>query len=353
MEVRVFSIFMRILSIKFSFKKVFALLMVSSNRYLFSLEMRNTENIKIPLVSVIIPVYNTAPYLEKTLQSIMDQTLYKIEILIFDDGSTDQSLNIIKKIALQDSRIKVYSHTNQGLSVTRNIGIEKSQGEFIYFMDSDDLLEPETLEECYLKCVQENLDFVFFNAESFCEETISLRQYHYSKINDIEDTVWNGKELLAYLDRIWAFQPSACLTFTRSNFLKLHNIHFFPNILHEDQLYTALLYLNANRVKYINKTFFKRRVRTNSITTLKITLNNIKGYFTTADILLYYTANKSTKKLIHNHLSIMLNAAIRQAAYLSIREKIYILNKIITKYLFLINIKTIIILITKKILKNI
>lgn len=308
---------------------------------------------KIPLVSVVIPVYNTAHYVEKTLQSILRQTLYDIEILVFDDGSTDQSLSIIQKIAQKDCRIKIYTHSNQGLSVTRNLGIKKARGEFIYFMDSDDLLETEALQECYQKCEQENLDFVFFNAESFCEDTTLLRDYQYSHINNIEDKVWNGKELLVYQDRTWTFQSSACLTFTRLSFLKRNQISFFPHILHEDQLYTALLYLQASRVGYINKTFFKRRIRYNSITTNKFAFSNIRGYFTTADKLIRYAAEEpSSQNVIFPHLSIMLNAAVRQAAYLPVKERKEIFKKCITKYRHLINSKTLIILLLKSILKS-
>ena len=100
-------------------------------------------------VSVIIPVYNTELYVRQTIQSILGQTLYDIEIITVNDGSTDNSLSILSELAKQDNRIKIFTHSNQGLSVSRNVGIEKASGEFIYFMDSDDLLDHDTLEICY------------------------------------------------------------------------------------------------------------------------------------------------------------------------------------------------------------
>ena len=94
----------------------------------------------IPKVSVIIPVYNTEKYVRQAVESIRQQTLKDIEIIIVNDGSTDGSMTILEELAAQDERIKLFSQENQGLSVTRNVGLSHSTGEYVYFMDSDDLL---------------------------------------------------------------------------------------------------------------------------------------------------------------------------------------------------------------------
>ena len=98
------------------------------------------------LVSVIIPLYNTEEFVEEAVRSIMCQTLREIEIIVINDGSTDNSLSIIKRLADEDKRIRIYTQYNQGPSVTRNKGYEYTQGKYVYFMDSDDYLEPEALE---------------------------------------------------------------------------------------------------------------------------------------------------------------------------------------------------------------
>ena len=113
-----------------------------------------------PKVSVIIPVYNTCNYVQEALESICQQTLEELEIIVIDDGSTDCSRAIVEEIAIKDTRIQVYKQSNQGLSITRNQGLKFSTGEYIYFMDSDDFLEPDALELCYRKCTKEDLDFV-------------------------------------------------------------------------------------------------------------------------------------------------------------------------------------------------
>ena len=114
---------------------------------------------EIPKVSVIVPVYNTGEYVEIAINSIIGQTLRDIEILVINDGSTDKSPEIINKLSLQDNRIKVFSQDNQGLSCSRNAGILQAEGEYLYFMDSDDYLEPDALERCYDKCQNYDLDF--------------------------------------------------------------------------------------------------------------------------------------------------------------------------------------------------
>lgn len=140
------------------------------------------------------------------------------------------------------------------------------------------------------------------------------RNYQYQRNLQISDNVWQGTELLKIQDQTGNFRTSACLSFSSSSFLKKNNIRFYPHIIHEDELYTALLYLNATRVKYIQRTFFKRRVRKNSITTRPFSMKNIQGYFTVANELKNYTyLQAEVREIIHNHLSKMLNAAIRNA----------------------------------------
>lgn len=106
-------------------------------------------------ISIIVPVYNTSKYLEKCLYSLMNQTIKNIEIIVVNDGSTDNSLEIINKIAKEDERIKVYNKKNGGLSSARNYGIEKSTGKYIGFVDSDDYVR-EDMYEILKKNLEDN-----------------------------------------------------------------------------------------------------------------------------------------------------------------------------------------------------
>ena len=105
------------------------------------------SNPSAPLVSVIVPVYNGTQYLTKTVDSILTQTYANLELILVDDGSKDDSLQLIKQLAERDNRIKPFSKSNGGVAHTRNYAIERSQGEFIALCDQDDLWFPEKLEQ--------------------------------------------------------------------------------------------------------------------------------------------------------------------------------------------------------------
>ena len=148
-------------------------------------------------VSVVIPVYNTEKYVREAVESIMNQTLRELEIIIINDGSTDNSLQVVEELAAADSRIQVYSQSNQGLSMARNAGITHAHGRYIYFMDSDDLLEKDAMELCYSKCEEKELDFVFFDAQSFFEEDIrNAPVLNYQRTDKLENKVYTGPEAI-------------------------------------------------------------------------------------------------------------------------------------------------------------
>lgn len=231
-------------------------------------------------VSVIIPVYNVENYVRESVLSIINQTLKEIEIIIVNDGSTDSSLNIIEDLAKLDNRIQVISITNQGQSIARNLGIYKAQGEFIYFFDSDDLLEKETLEECYNKCKHQQLDFLFFDANVFSDDNISMEFTSYNRTDKFDDKTYIGVELLKEQLANNSFSASVCLTFIRKKYLDNLNLYFYPRIIHEDELFAFILYLKANRIGLINKIYFHRRLRPNSTMTTTYGENNINGYLT-------------------------------------------------------------------------
>ena len=127
------------------------------------------EDINKILVSVIIPVYNVEKYIEETLISVLSQTLSEIEIICINDGSKDRSGEIIRKYAKKDKRVIFLEQENQGQSVARNKGIELAKGEYLYFLDSDDLIETNALEILYNKSKKENLDLLLFDGCSFFE----------------------------------------------------------------------------------------------------------------------------------------------------------------------------------------
>lgn len=152
----------------------------------------------MPEVSVIIPIYNTAAYLRKALDSICGQTLKELEIILIDDGSTDGSRGIIEEYAERDARIRWYAQPNQGLSVARNRGLLHATGKYIYFMDSDDILDTQALRHCHDLCEKRELDFIFFDAKPLTESADSQNIPNYDRKGKIDESVHSGMELLDY-----------------------------------------------------------------------------------------------------------------------------------------------------------
>lgn len=231
-----------------------------------------------PKVSVIIPVYNTEEYLTECLQSILNQTFGDIEVIAINDGSTDGSLTILESFADIDNRVSVFSQTNMGQSVARNVGIEKARGEFIYFMDSDDVLSKTALEKCFERIINQQLDFVFFNASILESDGENRLAFDYKRAYIDNSQVYNGVEILSYLITNNCYQCSPCLHFISTKLIKQNNLRFHPGIIHEDELFFALLYFHAKRVGYINEHLFKRRVRAGSVMTSSFSMRNVNGY---------------------------------------------------------------------------
>ena len=117
-------------------------------------------------VSVIIPVYNVEPYLKQCMDSVVGQTLKDIEIICVDDGSTDNSLDILREYAAEDSRIQIIEQKNAGAGAARNNGMRYATGKYLSFLDSDDFFEPRMLEKAYDLAEKDQADFVAYKIRS-------------------------------------------------------------------------------------------------------------------------------------------------------------------------------------------
>lgn len=277
-------------------------------------------------ISVIIPVYNTEEYVKEAVDSVRTQTLAEIEIIAVNDGSTDGSLRVLEQLAHEDSRIRVVSQPNQGQSVARNNAIKLAAGKYLYFMDSDDVIAPETLDACFQKCEDQNLDFVFFDAEVLNKESSFAMSLNYDRSKGVSDTeMGSGTSMLQKQLKARCYTPSPCLSLIRTDFMQKHNLDFYPGIIHEDELFSALLYLHAQRVMYIRQTFFKRRFREASTMTRRFSWRNMNGYLTVSKELLLFKedgANEEQKKTIDLLLGQMLDAAYWNAHVLPLWERL-------------------------------
>jgi glycosyltransferase involved in cell wall biosynthesis len=230
---------------------------------------------KFTLVSVIVPVFNVENYLEKCVNSILTQSYRNIELILVNDGSTDNSGFICDALAKNDSRISVIHQANGGSSVARNTGMDKASGEFIWFVDSDDAIAPGAVELCCEFAVKNSLDIVFFDIDLLSEiegDNISfdrrLRGYD----------IASGFELVSEMFKYAEYIHSPCLIFIRRCFLMSNNLKFVPNLLYEDVLFTYSCLSAAKRVGHIHKKLYFYLQREGSMTNQKINKESVESY---------------------------------------------------------------------------
>lgn len=219
----------------------------------------------MPKVSVIIPIYNVEDYIEECLDSVVNQTLEDIEIICINDGSTDNTLDILERYANNDNRIKLISQSNSGLSASRNVGLDHATGEYICFLDSDDYFELEALEELYDIAHKKRLDFAFFKLINFDNETKIKEQYEYFDLQYLIDIV--GDKVFGYKDVsdiVFSISVTAPGKLFKSKFIG--NMRFPEGLIYEDNPFFIEAIFKAKRLYVYDKYLYNRRVRSTSLT---------------------------------------------------------------------------------------
>lgn len=223
-----------------------------------------------PLISVIIPVYNTEKYLNECVDSVLYQTFQNFEIILVDDGSSDGSGSICDEYHKHDNRIKVIHKANGGQSSARNAALEIAIGEFIYFLDSDDYIS-NTLLELLVKTAENNYaDFVFFEAQSFIdsEDTLdncNINYFDYKRTHEYENL--SGQKQLVNLMNNQEYYVCAPLHFYKKAYLDKYLIRFEEGIIHEDNLFSASVYLYDGISTHLCYNGYFRRLRLQSTMT--------------------------------------------------------------------------------------
>ena len=218
------------------------------------------------LVSVIIPVYNTEPYLNQCIQSVLTQTINTFEIIAINDGSTDGSEGILEKYKIKYNNFHVVTQDNKGLSEARNVGLRRASGRYIYFLDSDDFIDPNLLMKCYAAAEKEDAEIVLFDNDAFTDGTTE-----YADEYDRKDILPHGKVLtgMQYITNYYLkYQcPVAWLMFFRKDFLLDNNLLFLSDIIiHEDNEFHCRSMSYAQRVVYLPEKLYHRRYRIGSLT---------------------------------------------------------------------------------------
>lgn len=305
-----------------------------------------------PLISVIMPVYNTEAYLDMAIQSILEQTEKNFELIVINDGATDGSPDILFKWQQKDQRIQIIAQDNQGLSAARNTGLRHAIGTFVYFMDSDDYLRPDTLDKCVRYAQDSVLDLVFFDADILDDQNKENQQsatFHYIRKKTAPYQVMKGSEALAQLLDHQEFFSPVWMLFIRRSLILTENLQFEVGIIHEDELFTMQAFLLAQQVAYLPESFFFRRVRANSIMTSAFKWYNISSYLKVAEQLqLFVQQHPVYHAVVDQYLARMLNAAVWKAHVLPPKQRVKLLSIIISRWNKYMNIRTYGVLLFKK-----
>lgn len=238
---------------------------------IFNKRMIDVLAVHTPVISVIVPVYNGEKYLCECIDSITNQTFTDFELLLIDDGSRDNSLQICKKYAFTDSRIIIISQDNQGVSSARNHGIQKSKGEYLIFVDSDDKIEIDALEVLYDSIKKYNCDIVVSKIYRFNEKGVMRRYGDFvSQLVDKESLRAILFHVLLTKDRVVFPKDLSWAGFTtciyKSGIIRNNRIEFRDFRIGEDSLFLYDYLLSCNSGYLLSKEYYGYRMSPHSAT---------------------------------------------------------------------------------------
>ncbi len=223
-------------------------------------------------ISIIIPIYNTGPYLEECLESVRKQELKDFEAVCVYDESEDESEDILLKYCKLDSRFKLIRNAQRGgLSKARNTGIDASQGKYIIFLDSDDVIKEGMFENVYQSMLENQYDLLGFDAGLIYdpslenEEQIQNKKRLLKRSSDGYQEVKDGIDLIYQMQLRGEYCSPVWLYALDRNFVINNDLRFEEGILNEDVLYSVQCYLKAHRAGYVHKEFYGYRFRRDSL----------------------------------------------------------------------------------------
>lgn len=265
------------------------------------------------LLSIIIPVYNVELFVEKCIRSCETQDINKdeYEIIVVNDGSTDNSLNIVNDLARRFPNIRVFSQSNAGLSAARNKGIQNARGDYIMFVDSDDWIAEKCLGKICSKLKIEQPDALAICAANVKGDGMIERRQAYADV-----TPMSGYELLKK-----GVSPCAPFAIWSAKFFKKYELSFFEGIFHEDSEFTPRAYYLADKVSFVNDIIYYVFQNPNSITRTP----NPKRAFDLVNVVCTHLSKfcksivrKEHRPVFYNLIALYLNNAL---AYICMADK--------------------------------
>ena len=270
----------------------------------------------MPKVSVIIPIYNVERYLRQCLDSVINQTLKDIEIICVNDGSTDNSLEILEDYAKKDSRIKIITKENGGLSSARNVGIANSSAEYLGFVDSDDYIDITTYEKAYNVMLSNNVDLVIWGAKVVKDKGLKMKSKLLKSIVNYHSLKFKGKQVLTNnkVDIYSKMPVTVWNKLFKKDIIIKNGLKFPDGFLFEDNDFFTKYFLLSKTAYFIDEYLYCYLQRNNSIMANTVYNNN-------------------TYKKIFDYITVYNNIWDFAKSHNLFSENIEILNYIFDRYL--------------------
>lgn len=277
------------------------------------------------IISIIVPVYNSEKYVEICLESLKKQTYMDLEILCIDDGSTDNSPNIIKQYCSIDKRFKYYRTENKGVSNARNVGFEKSNGEYILFVDSDDWIDPETCKVAINVLLTNNADVVMWPyIREYGDLSLKKKIFNNNIVFEGEKIETLRKALIGYVEKGLLKPDNMDALSTvwgklyRKSIIKEVKFYDIKEIgSYEDGLYNIEVFENVKKLVYINCFFSHYRKNNSASLTSNYNSNLFKQRNKIYDLILQYIREKGLDSSYEIALN---NRVVYEILYLGLNE---------------------------------
>ena len=216
-------------------------------------------------ISVILTAFNEEKYIKKAIESILNQTLTDLELIVVNDGSTDNTLDIIN--SFDDDRLKLINHENMGSGASRNKALALAEGEYVMYLDGDDWYREDAMEIAYMEAKAKDTDFTFYQMINYDDKTGEIYENDWFNLNifdeSFENTVFNMND---FKGSIFDLSVGVCQKIYNISFLKRIDAKFPEGILFEDMPFFYYVLLKAEKISIVKKQLYYRRKHEESIT---------------------------------------------------------------------------------------
>ena len=210
-----------------------------------------------PIISIIMPIYNSENFIKESLNSLINQTFENFEIICVNDGSTDNTLNILKEFEKNDDRIHIITQNNMGAGIARNVGMKKAKGDFLMFLDSDDIFKPKMLKKLFKTIILNNVDVVICNSINFNSDNI-LFEKNYRISNDFLNKSFSSFDIKEDFFNLFIWWPWDKIF--KKKFIENLGIKFQNLKSTNDLFFIASSVIIAKNISFIDKVFINHRV---------------------------------------------------------------------------------------------